>query len=172
METLEQRVEGLTGLSIDSSSNPTQSELLTFLNNGVNDVINRLQMINPAAMTSMAKETAVANDTTVNIEGDILSVYGTEASYNRPAVEIDPNLRFLAEDPDSLHYQSKFNPAYYRKGLAVGIIPDGGTVLHIIKPNVVSVASVTIDNCPDKYLHLICLYASVQCLRNLLASKD
>ena len=86
METFEERVESLSGLSIDGSSNPTQTELLTYLNDGVNDVVNRLQMINPAAVTSIAKETPIANDSTVDIEGEIISVYGTESSYNRPAV--------------------------------------------------------------------------------------
>jgi len=172
METLEQKVEGLTGLAITTSSNPTQSELLTFLTNGVNDVINRLQMINPAAVVSISKETTIANDSTVDIEGEIISVYGTESNYKRPAVEIDPNLRFLAEDPSSIYYQSKFNPAYYRKGQSVGIIPDGGTVLHTIKPNVVSINSVDIEHFPQKYLHLVCLYASVQALRNAMAAIE
>ena len=38
MATFEVRVEGLTGLSIDGSSSPTQDELTEFLKDGVLDV--------------------------------------------------------------------------------------------------------------------------------------
>ena len=42
MATFEEQVEGLTGLSIDGSSAPTQTELTQFLTDGAKEVLNAL----------------------------------------------------------------------------------------------------------------------------------
>ena len=42
MATFETQIEGLTGLAIDGTSNPTQDELSQFLTDGAKEVINRL----------------------------------------------------------------------------------------------------------------------------------
>ena len=47
MATFEEQVEGLTGLSIDSGSSPTQGELTQFLKDGVLDVTSRCLSVRP-----------------------------------------------------------------------------------------------------------------------------
>ena len=47
MATCEVRVEGMTGLSIDGSSSPTQDELSEFLKDGVIEVTERTLLIRP-----------------------------------------------------------------------------------------------------------------------------
>ena len=145
MATFETRVEGLTGLSIDSSSDPTQAELSQFLTDGVNDVINRLQMINPGAISLFASQTAVGASGSY-IDGDILGVYGDESSYKRVASEVPATTKGLLTDTDSLYYQSVYNPVFYREGKKVTIVPNGGTVIHITKPSV---------NYADEYVYML-----------------
>ena len=45
MATFEVRVEGMTGLSIDGSSSPTQDQLSEFLKDGVIEVTERTLLI-------------------------------------------------------------------------------------------------------------------------------
>ena len=47
MATFEVRVEGLTGLSIDGTSSPTQTELTEYLKDGVIDVTTRCIEVTP-----------------------------------------------------------------------------------------------------------------------------
>ena len=42
MATFEVQVEGLTGIALDGSSTPTQTELSYFLQDGVKDVVTRM----------------------------------------------------------------------------------------------------------------------------------
>ena len=170
MATFKTRIEGLTGLSIDGSSNPTQVEVSQFLTDGVNDIINRLQMINPGAAAMFATQTAVGSSGSY-IDGDILGVYGNEALYSRPATEIPAIMKGLVQDSNSLNYQSAYNPVFYREGKKVTILPSGGSVIHITKPSV-DHSDETILEVPEQYYHLVCMYASIQSMRNAMAGKD
>ena len=58
MATFEVRVEALTGLDISSSSNPTQTELTEYLEDGVLEVTNRLLSINPADVEVFTRESS------------------------------------------------------------------------------------------------------------------
>ena len=53
MATFETQVEALTGISIDGSSNPTQTELSSFLVDGVKDVVNRMIVARPAELINL-----------------------------------------------------------------------------------------------------------------------
>ena len=58
MATFEVQVEGLTGLTIDGSSAPTQDELTEFLKDGVIDVTNRVTRLRPQDIESFGRETS------------------------------------------------------------------------------------------------------------------
>ena len=45
--TFEMRVEGLTGVSLSSTSAPTQDELTRFLNDGVKDLVSKILIMRP-----------------------------------------------------------------------------------------------------------------------------
>jgi len=72
LATFETQVEALTGISIDGSSNPTQTELSSFLVDGVKDVVNKMIVARPAELN---KFTNTTNSTSyVDKIGTILSV--------------------------------------------------------------------------------------------------
>jgi len=170
MATFETRVEALTGLSIDSSSNPTQSELTQFLTDGANDVINRLKTINPV-LVSLFSSTTVDGGSGAYIDGDVLGVFGAEADYDRPAEEVPFQMKSMVTNPNSLHYRSKYNPVFYREGKKIVVLPDGGSIQHISKPNVTYGAEDILDF-PDQYLYMVALYAAIQSINNVLSKKE
>ena len=72
MATFETQVEALTGISIDGSSSPTQTELSVFLQDGVKDVIHRMIEVKPG---ELARFTSTTNSTSsIAKVGTILSV--------------------------------------------------------------------------------------------------
>ena len=58
MATFEAQIEGLTGLTIDSSSAPTQDEVTQFLNDGVIDITHRCITIDPNEKPNFSRESA------------------------------------------------------------------------------------------------------------------
>lgn len=93
-------------------------------------------------------------------------------SYRNPATEIDFELGSIALNPDSIHYQSKFNPAYFRQGRSVFIIPDGGEVLHIDLP-ITSYDAEEVISLPKQFQRSIVLGAAIRSLeRNIIDSTE
>ena len=82
-------------------------------------------------------------------------------SYRNPATEIDFQLGSVALDPSSIHYQSKFNPAYFRQGREVHIIPNGGEVLHIDIPTT-SYDAEEVISVPRQFQRSIVLGAAIK----------
>lgn len=169
MATFEAQVEGLTGLSIDGSSNPTQTELSQFLKDGVVDVINRLVKVDKAAVMSFAVVTSESGNGTT-IEGDIIDVWGSDGANDHAAELVPASIGKRAADTSSLFYRSKYNPYYYREGKRVLVKPNGGSVLHITYPSV-AYDQETIYNIPNQYISLIMIYASIKCLGHALSAK-
>ena len=58
MATFEERVEGLTGLTVTSSSSPTQAELTEFLKDGVIEVTNRITQLSPEDALAFTRESS------------------------------------------------------------------------------------------------------------------
>ena len=109
MATFEQQVESITGLSIDGSSNPTQTELSSFLVEGVIDVVNRMIQIRPEELSKFTKTTHDTN--AVVKKGKILSVVREHDSTAvlRKCERINPADRYITTDSNSLLYKSKYN---------------------------------------------------------------
>ena len=169
MATFEAQVEGLTGLSIDGSSSPTQTELSQFLKDGAIDVINRLVKIDKDAAQTFGVVTAESGSGTI-IEGSIIDVWGSDGTNDHPAELVPISIGKRAADTSSLSYRSKYNPCYFREGKKVTVKPDGGSVLHIEYPPV-TYDQDAIYNMPNQYISLVVIYAGIKSLGNALSTK-
>mgnify|MGYP003636698527 CR=1 FL=1 len=169
MATFEVQVEGLTGLSIDGSSSPTQNELSQFLKDGVVDVINKLTKTDKVAAMTLGVITSESGSGTI-IDGAILDVWGSDGTNDHPAQAVPASIGKRSVDSSSLSYRSKYNPCYYREGKRVIVKPDGGSILHITYPSV-AYDQETIYNIPNQYISLIMIYAGIKALGNALSAK-
>ena len=126
MATFEERVEGLTGLTIDSSgTNPTQAQLSEFLKDGVADVVDRWTTIKPrdADLFLRASSTSDTQAAHSSNTGKIISVVresGTADDW-RECSKVTLGMQSRVTDPDSLFYSSAFSPSY--------VISEDGAVL-------------------------------------------
>ena len=174
-----EQVEALTGIAIDGSSDPTQTELSAFLQDGVKDVVNRMIEARPA---ELSKFTATTNSTrSITKTGKIMSVVREHDSVTilRSCTVISPGDRYDATDTDSLNYRSKTNPGYYELDGSVHTVPaaaqSGDNEVHVTQVSydagVVFGDTVGsgIDNFPTEYEHLVGIYAAIQSLHNNMA---
>ena len=174
MATFEDQVEALTGISIDGSSNPTQTQLSTFLVDGVVDVVNRIIEIKPEEIPKFSTTTNAADS--VVKTGKILSIMREHDSTSilRPCTQINPSLRYEATDADSLHYRSKYNPAFYEWNGLIRCVPEASSGNNDIVVTQVhydtglinsdNYQAGAIDNFPVEYEYLVALYAAIQSL--------
>ena len=127
MATFEQRVEGLTGLAITGSSNPTQTELTEFLKEGAIDVITRYIQVRPSE-ARLFSTTLTANDAS----GIDLSDYGRVLSVTRENGSNDitrmcslmlAEHAHLATLKSSLYFKTAYNPGYYVENNILYVLP-------------------------------------------------
>ena len=116
MATFEERVEAISGLAINGSSGPTQTELTEFLKDGVIEATNRCIQIKPDEITDFTRESSeITSQAGVDINGaKIISVVRETGTNNdwRGASRISPNSQSRVTDSTSLQYASKYNPVY------------------------------------------------------------
>jgi len=183
MATFKDHIEGLTGLTISTA--PTTGELTQFLIDGVKEVVNRIIKLRPDELAKFCKTTD--STTTVAIVGKILSVTRQHDSTSivRSCSKISPNLRYLATDTNSLHFRSKYNPAYYElDGLIYGVpTPNDDTNndlvvtqtyydVGIAHSDTYNNSDSAIDNFPIEYEYLVALYAGIKSLQNALSAVN
>ena len=175
MATFEIQVEALTGISIDGSSSPTQTELSVFLQDGVKDVIHRMIEVKPG---ELARFTSTTNSTSsIAKVGAILSVVREHDSTDilRKCTAIDPSDRYDATDVDSLNYRSKTNPGYYELAGSIHTVPAADTgnndivVTQLFYDTGVAYGDEVPDNFPESYAYLVAIYAAIQSLHNNMA---
>ena len=82
MATFEAQVEGLTSLSIDGSSAPTQTELTQFLTDGAKEIINNL----PGHLLPLcaSSNTFTSGSAETLVTGKILNVFRNDGDINQP----------------------------------------------------------------------------------------
>tara|TARA_R110002074_G_C12469283_1_gene660095 strand:- start:413 stop:1390 length:978 start_codon:yes stop_codon:yes gene_type:complete len=182
--TFEAQIEGMTSLTIDGSSSPTQTELTDYLVDGVRDVACRILAINPEEAVLFSRNSTENDANGLEIQsGIVLGVVranGDDATKLNPADQISSSDRFRAKDPDSLHFRSKYNPAYYVSGKSVFTIPDPANnsnkddaiITYVDYDATVAFgdATDTIDYFPDKYQGLVVQYASCRALLNAMGN--
>ena len=173
MATFEEHIEGLTQISITSTSAPTQTELTGFLVDGIMDCVNRIIRLNPEELSKFSKTTNATDS--VAKKGKILSVLREHDSTTilRPCTPIPAQLRYEATDKESLHYRSKYNPGYYERDGLIICVPEASgsgnndivvTQVHYDTGLINSdeYNGGVVENFPLEYEYLIGLYAAAQ----------
>ena len=170
MATFEEHIEGLTQIDITTTSAPTQSELTGFLIDGIIDCVNRIIKYKPEELSKFTRTTNATDS--VAKKGKILSVLREHDSTSilRICTPIPPQLRYEATDSTSLHYRSKYNPAFYELDGNIYTVPDAASgdndmVVTQINYDTGIVYSTgynagVIENFPLDYEYLVGLYAA------------
>ena len=192
MATFEARVEGLTGLSIDGSSSPTQTELTEFLKDGIIDVTERVIVLRPQEAMYYQRESSIYNDNGLDLGGSkIISVLrenGADGSSDgstawRECRLVSAGKQSRVVDSTSLEYATKYNPVYIIGNSGINVYPtpddtdDGYKVYYVNnvptdKTNEVTLtyAHSDIKYFPSDKYYLVVLYAAYQSLLNALSA--
>lgn len=181
MATFETQIEGLTGLSIDGSSNPTQTEVSQFLTDGAKDVINRISKLDPSKMPLFSTSATDSTNAGVAVDSgivlDVVRADGVSATNLNPASKINSNLRYRVTNTQSLSYRSNFHPCYYLLDGKVYVVPSpSGTTINKAVVSYVSYPTIafgdsSVTEFPVEYEYLLVIYASMKSLDNALSAK-
>jgi len=170
MATFEEQVEGLTSLSIDGSSAPTQGELTQFLTDGAKEIINNLPgHLLPLCASSNAFTSGSA-DTLVT--GKILNVFRSDGDINQPCRKIPAKQKGRVSDPEEMAYATITDPVFFIDNNSLDVLPSGGSCSYsaVAYPAVAYSAS-AITAFPNEAEHLVVLYGAVKSLQNVLGNK-
>ena len=195
MATFEAQVEGLTGILIDGSSKPTQTQLSQFLRNGVLDVTDKWLIGHPQDREQFQRESSpIENNGDIDLKGaSIISVMReNEADGSsdgstawRPCRKISPTMQSQVVDTESLSFASKYHPVYTIidfNEVHVYPTPDGTNdsfkvfyVNHIPK-DLTNSADLGYTHSDIKYfpankVYLVALYASIQSLQAAMSNN-
>jgi len=175
MATFEAQVEGLTSLSIDGSSAPTQTELTQFLTDGAKEVLNAL----PLSRKELYSTSSELNSSSTNLTvggSEIFSVTRDDGTINQPCRLIPPNMSGRASDSDDMNAASATDPVYYITNNILSVIPEpsnsNNAHVQILAYPAVAYGDSSVTKFPDEAEYLIPLYASVRSLQNKLGSKS
>ena len=192
MATFEERVEGLTGLTVTSSSSPTQAELTEFLKDGVIEVTERVVTLRPQEAMSFQRESSIYNDNGLDLGGpkiiSVLRENNADGSSDgstawRECRQVSAGKQSRVVDSTSLEYATKYNPVYIIGNSGINVYPtpddtnDGYKVYYVNnvptdKTNEVSLiySHSDIKYFPSDKYYLVILYAACQSLLNNLSS--
>ena len=195
MESFKDRVESLTRVAISNSSNPSTDNLESYLHQGVQDFYTKWTGINPQDVYMFARESLLFDGT----GGNGSSTYGSEANFElkggkilsvmrengtalsfRNCRRVSYGLQDRVNDVDSLHYASKYNPAYFvSENGEISVFPSPDATNDTWKAYYLNVVPIeespepgeTLDAnssgvkyFPDHLEYLIPLYASIKSL--------
>ena len=189
MATFEAQVEALTGIAIDGSSSPTQTELTQFLIDGVLDVTEKWLVGHPQDRELFMDETVLQVAQGANIDGaEIISVVradGVTAGDFRPCRKISPAQQTQVLDPESLSFASKYHPVYMLNTdntVKVFPVPDDNAGKDSYKiyyvnnapkdgdGNALTFADSTLRSFPADKVYLVSLYAAIKSINNNMAA--
>ena len=172
MATFEAQVEGLTSLSIDGSSAPTQTELTQFLTDGAKEILTALPM-DKKLMYSTSN--ALNNSTTYLTLGgsEVLGVMRDDGTINQPCRRVPSSMSGRAQDSAEMIYGTTSDPVWWIVNNILSIFPEpssaGATVQTLAYP-AVAYGDSAITRFPDEAEYLVPIYASVKTLQNKMAS--
>ena len=178
MPDFKTQITGLTDITIDENSSPTQDEVSQFLVDGTAEVANRITSIQPAELVKFTTSTENTDGSGTLVTGKVYSVVREHDSTTilRKCDIIDADLRYDATDPDSLNFRSKYNPGYYVLDGKIHTVPaSGGSnnsswVTQTYYATNTGHTSTSIENFPNEYVYLVVLYASMKTLQNKMGS--
>jgi len=173
MATFEAQVEGLTSLSIDGSSAPTQTELTQFLTDGAKEILTALPKNKKAMYTTSS---ALDNSTTYLTLGgsEVLGVMRDDGTINQPCRRIASTLSGRAQDSAEMIYGTSTDPVWWVVNNILSIFPEpgssGATVQTLAYP-AVAYGDSSITKFPDEAEYLVPIYASIKAIQNALGAK-
>jgi hypothetical protein len=170
MATFEAQVEGLTSLSIDSSSAPTQTELTQFLTDGAKELIN-IFPANLADLCSSSISFTSGSASTLNT-GKVLRVFRSDGDIKQPCRSIPADYKGRYSDPDDMNYATITDPVYYVENNSLDVLPDGGTCTYSeVQYPAVTYGLSAISVFPDEAEHLVVIYAAIKSIQNAMGNK-
>ena len=192
MATFEVRVEGLTGLSIDGTSSPTQTELTEYLKDGVIDVTTRCIEVTPNDTENFQRATSSDSQGVEIVRSKIIAVMreaGSDGSSDgstawRSCNKIPPSFQSRVVDVDSLDYASKYHPVFAIEDTGVvNVYPvpssnNGIKVFYVNNTPVNGSGSSLVYSHDDiKYfptdkIYLVVVYASIKSLDSALSNLE
>ena len=187
MATFEAQVEGLIGITLSGSTNPTETQLTQFLNDAVIDVTNRCISLDPKQQTDFSRESAEQTSNGFNPgTSEIISVIresGTDGEWY-PCSQKAIGLQYRVKDNTSLYFASKYNPVYMTtQNRNVHVYPepgssnDGFKVLYVNSSpeegdgTALVFGSSDIKWFPNDKVYLVVIYAAIKSLENAMAAK-
>ena len=173
MATFEAQVEGLTSLSIDGSSAPTQTELTQFLTDGAKEILTAL----PTGKKMMySTSSALDNSTTYLTLGgsEVLGVMRDDGTINQPCRRVSSSMSGRAQDSADMSYGTTTDPVWWVVNNILSIFPEpsstGATVQTLAYP-AVAYGDSSITKFPDEAEYLVPIYASIKAIQNALGAK-
>ena len=171
MATFEAQVEGLTSLSIDGSSAPTQTELTQFLTDGAKDIINQMPR-NLLPLCASEQSFTSGTPQTLNT-GKILYVTRSDGTIAQPCRKIQGQLVGRSLDSGDMNAATVTDPIYYVKNNTIDVAPSSGSSVYSeVQYPTVAYGDSAISAFPDEAEYLVPLYASVKALQNVLGNKS
>ena len=170
MATFEAQVEGLTSLSIDGSSAPTQTELTQFLTDGAKEVINVL----PANLIDLcaASQSFTSGTASTLNTGKVLRVFRSDGDIKQPCRKVDAMQKGRFSDSEDMNYATVTDPIYYIENNSLDILPVGGSATYSeVQYPSVAYGDSAILVFPDEAEYLVPLYAAVKSLQNAMGNK-
>jgi len=183
MATFEARINGLTGLTIGTS--PTVAQVSEYLNDGVMEVTNRVVALKPNEIGDYTRVTSELTSNGHNLgSATIIAVVRETGTVNdwRPAREVSAGLQTRVTDETSLHYASKYNPAFIKwNDSSIVVYPAPTTSPNRYKifyvnnvPTYTGGSSGAYDSTgisyfPKDKVYLVILYAGIRALTKALA---
>ena len=174
MATFEAQVEGLTSLSIDGSSAPTQTELTQFLTDGAKEILSVIPKQKKAMYST--SNTLDSGDTTLTIGGsEILGVVRNDGTIDQPCRRIPLSLSGRAQDSEEMVYGTVTDPVWWITINALNMFPtptdaQNGLIQTLAYP-AVAYGDSAITKFPDEAEYLVPIYASVKAIQNALGAK-
>ena len=175
MATFEAQVEGLTSLSIDGSSAPTQTELTQFLTDGAKEILNSL----PKSKKMLYSTSTSLNGSSTNLTiggSEIFNVTRDDGTINQPCRKISAELSGRASDSGDMIAATTTDPVYYIQNNILSVIPEptnsNNAQVQTLAYPAVAYGDSAITRFPDEAEYLVPLYASVKSLQNLLGSRS
>ena len=174
MATFEAQVEGLTSLSIDGSSAPTQTELTQFLTDGAKEILTSL----PDSKKQLFTTSNELNGSSVNYTvagSEVFAVTRDDGTINQPCRKIPARLSGRARDSDDMMAASVTDPVYYISNNLLSVFPEpsnsNNAHVQALAYPAVAFGDSSVARFPDEAEYLIPLYASVKSLQNSMAAK-
>jgi len=174
MATFEAQVEGLTSLSIDGNSAPTQTELTQFLTDGAKEILSVLPKQKKAMYST--SNTLDSGDTTLTIGGsEILGVVRNDGTIDQPCRRIPLSLSGRAQDSEEMVYGTATDPVWWITINALNMFPtptdaQNGLIQTLAYP-AVAYGESSITKFPDEAEYLVPIYASIKAIQNALGAK-